>query len=106
MGMHKIICTPFHIVGTYGTEGRSMSYNASNNLFVDINLLLRYMVTFYEITVEKVTCKLIIVLKLDESEIVKGQKMERVSITLMNGALGQSIDQECFNFSVQSENDI
>lgn len=106
IGMHKITGTPFHIEEVYETDGRSIFYNSSNNLFVDLNYLLRYIVTFYDITYEKVNGKIIIVLKLDESEIVKGQKMERVSITLMNGALSQTENQEDFRFSVQSENDI
>ena len=106
IGMQKIIGTPFHIEETYHTEGRCISYNASNNLFVDVNQLLRYMISFYDISVEKVNAKIVVVLKLDESEIIKGQKMERVSITLMNGALGQSRHQGDLNFSVQSENDI
>lgn len=50
---------------------------------------------------------LIFVLKLDEAEIIHGQKMERVSITLMNRALDSTID---FNseryFSIQSEREI
>jgi hypothetical protein len=47
---------------------------------------------------------LIFVLKLDEAEIVHGQKLERVSITLMNRALNPDICKGSpLYFSVQSE---
>ena len=43
-------------------------------------------------------------IKLDESEIVKGQKMERVSITLMNRALDPGVTpKDPKYFSVQSK---
>lgn len=50
---------------------------------------------------------LIFVLKMDEAEIVKGQKMERVSIMLMNRALDPTIlhDKNRY-YSVQSKWDI
>lgn len=50
---------------------------------------------------------LIFVLKLDEAEIIYGQKMERLSITLMNCALNMDIDLKSDKyFSVQSEREI
>ena len=50
---------------------------------------------------------MIFVLKLDEAEIIYGQKMERVSITLMNRALNMEIDPKSDEyFSVQSEREI
>ena len=50
---------------------------------------------------------LIFVLKLDEAEIIYGQKMERLSITLMNRALNTDIDPNSEEyFSVQSELEI
>lgn len=105
-GMQKIIGVPFHIEEIYQSKDKSMSYNKSNNMFIDMNMLLRFIVHFYDISTEKVDSKIVLVLKLDESELIKGQKMERVSITLMNGALQKTNDQRDFNFSVQSENDI
>ena len=46
-------------------------------------------------------------IKLDESENVKGQKMELVSITLMNRALDPCVTwDDSKYFSVQSKNDI
>lgn len=106
-GIQKIIGVPFHIEEVYQSKDKkSMSYNQSNNLFVDMNTLLRFIIHFYDISTEKVDSKIVLVLKLDESELIKGQKMERVSITLMNGALQKTNDQGDFNFSVQSENDI
>ncbi len=50
---------------------------------------------------------LIFVIKLDEAEIVHSQKMERVSITLMNRALNPEITvQSPEYFAVQSEREI
>ena len=55
--------------------------------------------------------KLVFVLKLDECVIVKGQKLERMSVTLMNEALfyakrSSTSEAEKPTFSVQSENEI
>lgn len=50
---------------------------------------------------------LIFVLKLNEAEIIYGQKMERLSITMMNRALNMDIDPKSDEyFSVQSEREI
>ena len=65
------------------------------------------MVKFYDISVYECNGRLIFVLKLDESELIKGQKLERVSLTLMNRALDASISNaEERQFSVQSKNEI
>ena len=56
--------------------------------------------------------KIIFVLKLDECQIVKGRRLERMSITLMNEALAcakqssTGVQTSSPSFSVQSENDI
>lgn len=51
--------------------------------------------------------RLIFCLKLDEAEIVHAQKMERVSLTLMNRALNGNLDPKSEEyFSVQSEREI
>lgn len=104
-GMQKVIGNPYHINEVYNSKAGNLSYDSTNNLFVDLNHLLRFIVKFYNITSESVS-KLILVLKLDESEVIKGQKLERVSITLMNGALSNATNSVDLNFSVQSENDI
>ena len=66
------------------------------------------MVQFYNITMDEVEGKLIFVLKLDECEILKQNKTERITITLMNRALQstprRTNDENCF--SVQSKNNI
>lgn len=50
---------------------------------------------------------LIFVLKLNEAEVIHGQKMERVSITIMNRALDRNINPKSESyFSVQSEREI
>ena len=47
--------------------------------------------------------KLIFVLKMAKTEIVKGTKLERVNLVLMNMASSNVGVEECQNFSVQSE---
>ena len=65
------------------------------------------MIQFYDITQEECNEILKFVIKLDESEIVKVQKMEGVSITLMNRDLDLGVAPEDPKyFSVQYENDI
>lgn len=104
-GMQNVIGIPFHINEIYNSKSGNLSYNSTNNLFVDLNHLLRFIVKFYNITSVSMS-KLILVVKLDESEVIKGQKLERVSITLMNGALSNATNSRDLNFSVQSENNI
>ena len=62
---------------------------------------------FYNITLEECKGVLKFVIKLDECEIVKEKKIERVTITLMNRALDSSITKTNSKyFSVQSEKHI
>ena len=62
-----------------------------NNFVLHLERLQSTMVQLYDITQEECNGILKFVIKLDESEILKGQKMERVSITLMNRALDPRI---------------
>ena len=65
------------------------------------------MVQFYDIMHEECNGILKFVIKLDESEIVKGQKMERVSLTLMNRVVDPRVTpKDSKYFSVQLEDDI
>ena len=66
------------------------------------------MVKFYNISVAKVNNKLIFVLKLDECEILKQKKTERITVTLMNRALQSkpTNGNDGHSFRVQSENNI
>jgi len=65
------------------------------------------MVMFYDMIVAECNGLLKFVIKLDESEIVKGQKLGRVSITLMKCALSPTIAKnDPRYFSRQSKNDI
>lgn len=78
-----------------------------NNFVLDVIKIQQSMVVFYDMTVAECNGLLKFVIKLDESEIVKGQKLERVSITLMNRALNTRIAEDDQKyFSVQSENEI
>ena len=80
----------FHIQNIYeGAKGRTI-YDSLNNIFVELQQLQRRMVEFYNITLEECKGVLKFVIKLDECEIVKEKKIERVTITLMNRALDPS----------------
>ena len=62
------------------------------------------MVVFYD---KECNGVLKFVIKLDESEIIKGPKLERMSMTLMNRALDPTITKKDLRyFSVQLENEI
>ena len=80
-----------HIENVYeGAKGKTV-YDPFNNIFVELQQLQRRMVEFYNITLEECKGLLKFVVKLDECEIVKEKKIERVTITLMNRALDSSI---------------
>ncbi|MCO5573601.1 hypothetical protein L7F22_027373 [Adiantum nelumboides] len=69
-------------------------------------MLQKRMVEFYNITFEESQGVLNFVLKLDECELVKDKKLERVTITLMNKALSKCPIDDPLYFSVQSESNI
>lgn len=98
---------PFHIEATFVAKDREVVFNEQNNIFFELAALQRYAVQFFEVTTEECNGVLKFVLKLDECEMIKCQKVERVTITLMNRALDPSITKEDARyFSVQSENNI
>ena len=68
-------------------NSNSFCYNEFNNVYIDLLKLQESMITFYGLTQEECDSKVIFILKLDECQVVKGQRLERVSITLMNRAL-------------------
>ena len=93
-------------------NSKSFCYNEFNNVYIDLLKLQDSMIRFYGLTQEECDSKFIFVLKLDECQVVKGQCLKRVSITLMNMAL-VDVDVElnvnkkgntCFG--VQSEKNI
>ncbi|MCO5552515.1 hypothetical protein L7F22_006027 [Adiantum nelumboides] len=90
-----------------GKGGRKIQFNEHNNLFVDLEALQRYAIHFFDINQEECGGVLKFVLKLNECEVLKNKKLERVTITLMNRALDPSITKEDPRyFSVQSKNNI
>ena len=104
-----------HIRADFQSGNRKVNFNDSNNIFFDLQTLQKHMVKFYNISQCEVESKLIFVLKLDECEILKQKKTERITITLMNRALDQKpplnqdnqIDKKHPNyFSAQSKNHI
>ena len=99
--------SPIHIEATYVDKEREVVFNQHNNIFFDLETLQRYAVEFFEISTKECGGVLKFFLKLDECEILKNRKMERVTITLMNRALDPSITKDDKqHFSVQSENNI
>ena len=107
----ELIGEPKHIVHKHvfmhGANEVTFELNANNNFVLDVCKLQAAMVKFYGMSVVECGGTLKFVLKLDESEIVKNQKLERVSLTLMNRALDAVIKPgDPWYFSVQSENDI
>ncbi len=100
--------SPFHIEATFFGKGdRKVQYNEHNNLFVDLETLQRYAVHFFDMSREECNGVLKFVLKLDECEVLKNRKLERVTITLMNRAMDPTLTKEDPRyFSVQSENNI
>lgn len=67
-----------------------------NNIFMDLELLQRRMVEYYDISFEESGGILQFVIKMDECEFLKEKKMERVTITLMNRALANvSREDKC-----------
>ena len=96
-----------HIEATYVDKNREVVFNQYNNIFFDLEALQRYTVQFFVITWQECGGVLKFVLKLNECEILKNRKIERVTITLMNRALDPSITKDDKRlFSVQLENNI
>ena len=83
---------------------KSFQYNSFNNVYVDVEMLQRAMIKYYGLAHEECNGKVIFVLKLDECQIVKGHRLERVSLTLMNKALqGQDMEEHQFHDAEQEE---
>lgn len=98
--------TPFHITEEYVSEQGSMVYDEFNNLFMDLELLQKRMVEFYDMTLQECSGTLHFVLKMDECEVLKQRKLERVTITLMNRAMSNMERTDSKYFSVQSETNV
>ena len=81
---------PYHITLVYNGKEKQKRYDHYNNIFFDLISLQKAMIRFYNLSYEKASGLAKFVIKLDEIEIIKGKKMERVSITLMNRALSVS----------------
>ena len=79
-------------------------YNAFNNIWMDVRKVHIAMVHLYGINVSECDGKRIFVLKLDEAQILKCQKMERISICIMNRTLDYSqCKRDTIGHKVQSQ---
>ncbi len=98
----------FHIQGIFESKDRKLHFSEFNNIFFDLQNLQKRMVKFYNISMAEVNNKLVFVLKLDECEILKQKKTERITVTLMSRALQSkpTNGNDGHSFSVQSENNI
>ena len=84
---------------------KSFHYNAFNNLYNDMEVLQKAMIQYYGLTIEETDGNAVFVLKLDEGQVVKGQRLERVSLTLMSQALrGQPFKSQELDANQDSDN--
>ena len=78
----------YHIEGIIlyekGGKKSSFEYNEYNNTWMNIKKAQSFMVRYYSIRGQDYEEKLVFVMKLDEAQIQKCQKMERISISLKN----------------------
>lgn len=72
---------------------KCFQYHEFNNVYIDVQTLQRAMIVYYGLTYEECQGQVVFVLKLDECQIVKGRRLERVSLTLMNRALKSTPEQ-------------
>ena len=61
---------------------------------MDLKKVRMTMVKLYEMSIDECEGKLIFVLKLDEAQIKKSKKMERISISLMNRVLDYNVSKQ------------
>ena len=94
---------PYHINGEFQANQGLVAYDEYNNIFMDLEMLQIQMVEFYNISHAETNGVLNFVLKMDECEILKDVKMERVAITLMDRAMANMPRDDPRYFSVQSE---
>ena len=85
--MFELLGQPSHITAVYTSKSKPKRCDEYNNIFFDLTLIQKAMMRFYNLSHEKAKAVVKFVIKLDETEIVKCNKLERVSITLMNRAL-------------------
>lgn len=71
------------------SPAKSYEYNRFNNIYINVEALQKAMILFYDLSLQETGGKAIFVLKLDECQVVKGQRLERTSLTLMSRALRQ-----------------
>lgn len=103
----NILGKPFHIHATFAAEDRQVDFNEYTNIFFDLEALQSYAVQYFKVTTSECSGMLKLALKLDECELLKCKKMQRVTITLMNRALDPSITKKDARYlSVQSKNNI
>lgn len=95
--------SPYHITNEYKGKRGVVKYDEFNNIFMDLEMMQRRMVEFYNITHAETKGVLNFVLKMDECEILNEQKMERVAITLMDRAMVNMPKDDPLYFFVQSE---
>ena len=74
---------PFHIHAIFNSKDREVVFNEHTNIFFDIEALQRYAIHFFEVTTSECSGVLKFALKIDECELLKCKKMERVTITLI-----------------------
>ena len=69
------------------SSSKNFIYNKFNNVYIAIPTPQQAMIQYYNMKKEETNGKAIFVIKLDECQVVKGQRVERTSLTLMSRAL-------------------
>ena len=88
----ELLGNPYCIRETYISKDSEKVYDEYNNIFFDLVSLQKAMIKFHNLSHEESSRIAQFVIKLDETEIIKCKKLERVSITLMNRALKNPTD--------------
>ena len=82
---------------------KPFEYNAYNNVYIDMEVLQKAMIQYYGLTVEETGGNVVFVFKLDECQVVKGQRLERIGLTLMSRALkGKPLESQDLDASQEN----
>ena len=90
----EMIGEPYFVTGIFQQRDRNITFSEGNNLFYSTTSLQKAMVKYYNFTSCEMNGPLKFVIKLDECEVLKQKKMERITITIMNRALSPPLDTQ------------
>ena len=80
-----MIGEPYFVTSVFQPQDRNIRFHEGNNIFYSITSLQKAIVKYYNFTISETNGTLVFVIKLDECEVLKQKKMERVTTnTIMN----------------------